>query len=680
MVEFLDSRAAQHSALSALLPTPPVDVLAEPSRFAHYRWRRTVVGVLGPTGYRRVRLDRNRNLITEAEQRRLEHLSIGVIGLSVGHSIAHTLAAQGLCGRLRLADFDDLDLSNLNRVPATVFDLGVNKAVTAARRIAELDPYVDVEVVDTGVTPENIDRFLDGLDIVVEECDSLDVKVTVRAAARRRRLPVLMATSERGLVDVERFDLQPDRPLFHGLLGNIDSRELAGLSSRQKVPYVLRLLEAGMLSARGAASLVEVGHTLSTWPQLGGDVIVGAAAVAEAVRRIGLGEPLESGRTRVDVSEALSGLGEPRAVPRIEPDDFVETPPRDRGRSLADDVAAAAVRAPSGGNAQPWDIDVHPDSVVLRLAPESKSSMDVGLRGSAVAVGAAAFNARVAAANAGMLGPVEFGQGDERAPLCVTVRLAHGHDPYLEGLYAAMMSRETNRRHGDASALSEDVAAELVTAAAREGARLRLLTERAHIESAAALLADADRIRYLTPHLHADMISELRWPGDASADTGIDVRSLELDPGDLLTLEVLRRPDVMDKLAEWGGGSALAADTRARVLSSSALAVVSVDGRGLIDYARGGSAVQALWVTAALRGLAVQPVSPPFLYAHTEADLCDLSPTHAEGLRDLQVRFRALLGEAPDQAQALVMRLSKAAPASVRSRRRRKGSDRTRLR
>ena len=42
--------------------------------------------------------------------------------------------------RSRLADFDHLELSNLNRVPATVFDIGLNKAEVAARRIAELDP------------------------------------------------------------------------------------------------------------------------------------------------------------------------------------------------------------------------------------------------------------------------------------------------------------------------------------------------------------------------------------------------------------------------------------------------------------------------------------------------------------------------------------------------------------
>jgi molybdopterin/thiamine biosynthesis adenylyltransferase len=202
--------------------SPDVELTGERRRRAYYPWRRVVVSVLGPRAFRVARLDRNRNLITSEEQDQLGALRIGVVGLSVGHAVAYTLAAQGLCGELRLADFDDIDLSNLNRVPASVLDLGVNKATVAARRIAELDPYQPVRVLTSGLTPHNIDDFLDGLDIVVEECDSLDMKILLREAARARGLPVLMATSDRGLVDVERYDLEARRPILHGLLGDVD--------------------------------------------------------------------------------------------------------------------------------------------------------------------------------------------------------------------------------------------------------------------------------------------------------------------------------------------------------------------------------------------------------------------------------------------------------------------------
>src|SRR5581483_8075692 len=217
-IEIVDAVGAQQRTLAGLLPPPALT--DEPTRWAYYPWRRAVVAVVGPRAFRRARLDRNRNLISAADQDRLVALRVGGVGLSVGHAVAYTAAAQGVCGSLRLADFDDLELTNLNRVPATVFDLGVNKAVIAARRIAELDPYLDVDVMTSGLTAQTLDEFLDGVDILVEECDALDMKVRVRQAARARRLPVLMATSDRGLVDIERFDLTPHRPILHGLLGD----------------------------------------------------------------------------------------------------------------------------------------------------------------------------------------------------------------------------------------------------------------------------------------------------------------------------------------------------------------------------------------------------------------------------------------------------------------------------
>ena len=115
-----------------------------------------------------------------------------------------------------------------------------------------------MRVLDVGLTADTVDEFLDGLDVVVEECDSLDMKAILRERARARRIPVLMATSDRGLVDVERFDLDPQRPILHGLLGDLDFRGLAGMSSREKVPHLLRFLEAEQLSPRILASAVEI--------------------------------------------------------------------------------------------------------------------------------------------------------------------------------------------------------------------------------------------------------------------------------------------------------------------------------------------------------------------------------------------------------------------------------------
>lgn len=667
-VEFLDHCDAQLSGLCGLRPPPDPDLLDEPTMWAYYPWRRVVVAVLGPRGFRALRLDRNRNNITTQEQARLGGLNIGVAGLSVGHVIAHTLAAQGLAGRLRLADFDHLELSNLNRVPATVLDLGLNKAHVAARRIAELDPYLPVDVFGAGLTGDTVDAFLDGLDIVVEECDSLDMKALLRIGARDRRIPVLMATSDRGIVDVERFDQEPERPILHGLLGQLDLALLPGMSSREKIPHMLRHLEAERLSPRAAASLIEIDRSLSTWPQLASDVVVGASALAEAVRRIGLDEALNSGRCRVDIGWALDQLDEPdMAQPRpVTEDNDSDNPPPE---TATDTIAAAAIRAPSGGNSQPWQIVAEPTKITIGIAPERTSTMDAGFRGSAVALGAALFNIRIAAAAHRMLGPVSFSEDNNGSPLRATMHFQSGDDPTLADLYGPMLARTTNRHHGTPEPLHDATINLLTTAAAREGARLRLLTQRDDLSHAAAILAAADRIRYLTPHLHKEMVSELRWPGDPDPDTGIDVHTLELDAGDLALLEVLRRPDVMAQLANWKAGSALGDDMRDRVLTSSALAVVTVAGHGLRDYARGGSAVEAIWVLAQQQGLSVQPLSPVFLHAQTPSDLNELSAAFADELQQQQSDFVRLTATGPEESIVLILRFAAAPPASVPSRR-----------
>ena len=170
--------------------------------------------------------------------------------------------------------------------------------------------------------------------------------------------------------------------------------------------------------------------------------------------------------------------------------------------------------------------------------------------------------------------------------------------------------------------------------------------------------------------LHSQMMGELRRPGDPDPDTGIDVRSLELDAADLASLDLLRSGAVMAHLAEWDAGSALGEPTRAAVSESSALAVVSVRGDTLVDYARGGAAVEAIWISAQEHGQAVQPISPAFLYARTAGELHALSAAFSKRLADLQYSFHTLIDLESDESLILILRICRAPRPSVSSRRR----------
>jgi molybdopterin/thiamine biosynthesis adenylyltransferase/nitroreductase len=667
-LQVIDHLDEQRRQFSEIKPVPSLSLVEEGQRWIYYPWRRSIVRLLGPRSFGMLRLDRNRNKLTRAEQARQRRLRIGVVGLSSGHSIAHVLAMEGLAGELRLADFDSIELSNLNRVPASVLDLGVNKAVVAARRIGEIDPYLRVVTEPEGINAGNLDRFLDGLDLVIEECDSIDVKFLVREAARERRIPVLMETNDRGMLDVERFDLEPERPIFHGLMSGVQSSDLAGLSVNEKAPYVLRILGAAEVSSRGAASLLEVGESLTGWPQLGSEVTLGAATTATAVRRIGLAGDLPSGRIRIDLEDALSGIQPMLVDPEIddhltdEADDPIES------TDPVDIIVEAARRAPSGGNIQPWRFEANDREIRLYLVPERTTTMDVQHRGSYVAIGAALFNARVAAASLKSLGPIRLFPEGQPSNHVATLEVGTSTDYEIANLASRVQTRVANRRIGEPAPIDHEVVQLLSRCVEQEGAQLHITSSRNQIESLAEVLADSDRLRFLTPTLHGEMIGELRWPGRDSLEEGLDIRTLELSSSELAALDLLRRGDVMGHLADWRAGQVLGARARTAVGSSSALAIVTVPRTSPSWYIRGGAAVERFWLTAEFNGLAVQPVSPVFLYASDEEDFLQLGgERHLDALLDLSQRFNALWGLEFDEHVALLLRVTYASPPDVRS-------------
>lgn len=277
--------------------------------WVYYPWSQRLVHMLDEAEFIQLRTNRNVYKITPEERDVLATKKIGVIGLSVGQSAALTIAMERQCGELRIADFDILDLSNLNRIRAGVHSLGILKSTVVAREIAEIDPFINVVPFHDGITPENIDTFLTGngkLDVLVEECDGLDIKILARVRAKNYGIPVVMDTSDRGLMDVERFDLEPERPILHGKIPPLTPDEVKALNPQERFGLAAAFVDVANTSKRFQQSLGEIGKTISTWPQLASAVVLGGAVVAHVTRGICLGAALPSGRYYVDLDDIFS--------------------------------------------------------------------------------------------------------------------------------------------------------------------------------------------------------------------------------------------------------------------------------------------------------------------------------------------------------------------------------------
>jgi hypothetical protein len=291
--------------------------LSEHGRWVYFPWRYLAAHILPEEEYLLVRTARNQNLITKEEQKIFYNATIGIGGLSVGSSVALALALSGGCKRMKLADMDRLALSNTNRVLAGADRLGMLKVEMAARTIYEINPYAELELHPEGLTPENIEGFFSGLDVVVDELDNLAVKYLIREQAKKHRIAVVMAADngDNAVVDVERYDLDPQPAFFHGRMGNVSYEMLKDLDKFGIGKMITKHVGPENVTERMQQSLTQMGKTIVSWPQLGGAALVNGAAVAYCVRKILNGQPLESNRALVSLDEKLvPGHLSPEAV------------------------------------------------------------------------------------------------------------------------------------------------------------------------------------------------------------------------------------------------------------------------------------------------------------------------------------------------------------------------------
>lgn len=275
-----------------------------------FPWKNQLVHILEQEDFEALRTIRNRDLITADEQQRLFEFEAATFGMSVGSAGALALGITGISRRLKLVDGAVISGSNLNRILTGVSSVGKSKALIIGQQIYEMNPYATINYFDK-VTADNIDAIFDKpwpVKLAIDEIDDIEMKVRIRVEARKRKLPVIMATElgDTVMLDVERFDLHPDRPLFHGLVPNIESVSSTQLQNyREWTKRAVKIIGPHNMPIKMQKSLLKIGSTIVTHPQLGSTVMMTGGVLAFAAKNIALGEPLESGRYVISLEKAM---------------------------------------------------------------------------------------------------------------------------------------------------------------------------------------------------------------------------------------------------------------------------------------------------------------------------------------------------------------------------------------
>lgn len=140
-------------------------------------------------------------------QRRLEGSRVLMIGAGgLGSPAAFYLAAAGV-GHLRIADDDVVDRSNLQRqILHTEARIGEPKVASAQATLGALNPRTQVEAVQARVTSDNIERLLDGVDVVLDGADNFPVRYLLNDACVKLGIPLVYGAVQRFEGQVSVFD------------------------------------------------------------------------------------------------------------------------------------------------------------------------------------------------------------------------------------------------------------------------------------------------------------------------------------------------------------------------------------------------------------------------------------------------------------------------------------------
>ena len=137
------------------------------------------------------RYSRQIRLFAEEGQERLKKMKVFVAGAGgLGSVITLYLVASGF-GRIRIADCDCIELSNLNRqILHGTPDLGRSKSQSALETLNDINPEVEVEALQERISPESIDRLLQGCDIIMDAMDNFPARYLLNRAALKRNIPM----------------------------------------------------------------------------------------------------------------------------------------------------------------------------------------------------------------------------------------------------------------------------------------------------------------------------------------------------------------------------------------------------------------------------------------------------------------------------------------------------------
>jgi molybdopterin/thiamine biosynthesis adenylyltransferase len=152
-------------------------------------------------------------------QQKIMDATVLIVGMGgLGSPTALYLAAAGV-GHLIIADFDQVELSNLQRqIIHQTKDIGDDKVNSAKNKLTELNPNIKITIANEIIHTGNLPELIKGVDIVLDGTDNFDSRFEINQICVEHQKPLVSAAVVRFEGQVSVFKgYEKDQPCYQCL-------------------------------------------------------------------------------------------------------------------------------------------------------------------------------------------------------------------------------------------------------------------------------------------------------------------------------------------------------------------------------------------------------------------------------------------------------------------------------
>lgn len=580
---------------------------------------------------------RNIGWVTEDEQQILQSKRVAIAGVGgVGGIHLLTLARLGI-GHFNISDLDIFEQANFNRqAGAYMGTVGLQKVAVMEDMARGINPWLDVKSFPQGITLENIDEFLQDVDLYIDGLDFFVLDI---------RRAVFKACADKGIPAITAAPLGMGSALLCFMPGKMTFEQyfkLEGYSAEdQQIRFMLGLspsmLQRDYLADPGR---VKFGDQKGPSTPMACELCAGVAATNALKVLLNRGEVIAAPRglhfdaykNQTKVTWRPWGNSNPiqrlmivlvkrflQRAQQINTNAAVTTP-----ASAVERILDLARWAPSGDNTQPWRFEIIDDSHLRVHAEDTRSWCFYDLHGQAsqIAVGALMETIAIAASSEGLA--ANFTRHSDKPDTAAVIDVEFIPDENRPSpLLPYIKARTTNRRPYTTTPLTK-VQKQALEQSLPDGYKVIWIEGKGKLKAMARLLFKSAKIRLTTEEGYRVHSQVIEWNKQFS-DTKIPDQAVGVDP-------------VTAKIMKWAMASWRRVQFLNRYFAGTWLPRIQLDwlpARGcgahfilvadnelndIDDCLRGGRALQRFWLTATKLGLQFQPEMTPLIFSRYVAD------------------------------------------------------------